>query len=335
MKEALLWEKEKDKIRCVLCNHHCSIPEGKLGVCTVRENRDGTLYSLVYGKIVAMHIDPVEKKPLYHFYPGHPSFSIASVGCNFRCQFCQNADIAQMPHDHDGQIGGKDVEPEQVVDEALIDSCLSIAYTYTEPTVWYEFTKDCGELARKKGLKNIYVSNGFMTKEMINDAKFIDAANIDLKAFNDDFYKKTCGANLDPILDSLKYLKKKGVWVEVTTLIIPDKNDSNEELKQAAEFIADEMGKETPWHLSAFHPDYKMLDVPATPVDTLLRAYSIGKEAGLENVYVGNVNIDTGIDTECPKCGEKVIRRKWMQIIENKIKDNKCPKCGHKIAGYF
>ncbi len=335
MKEALLWEEEKDKIRCSLCNHRCLIADGKRGVCAVRENQKGKLYSLVYGKIVAAHVDPIEKKPLYHFYPGHSSFSIASVGCNFRCLFCQNADIAQLPHDHGGQIVGSDKTPEEIVDEALVDGCESIAYTYTEPTIWYEFSKDCGGLARKQGLKNVYVSNGFMTKEMVDDAGFIDAANIDLKAFNDEFYKKTCGARLAPVLESLKYLKKKGVWVEVTTLVIPGKNDSDEELEQCAEFIAEELGRETPWHLSAFHPDYKMRDVPQTPVETLVRAYHIGKDAGLHYVYVGNVAIDTGIDTVCPKCGEKVIRRRWMQVLENGLEDGKCPNCGHSVAGRF
>ncbi len=332
----MLWKREKGKIRCSLCSHRCLIEEGKRGVCAVRENREGKLHSLVYGKIVAAHIDPVEKKPLYHFYPGHASFSMASVGCNFRCLFCQNADIAQLPRDHGGKIAGRDMKPEQLVDDALTDGCLSMAYTYTEPTVWYEFTKDCGELARKKGLKNIYVTNGFMTKEMIDDAKFIDAANVDLKAFSDDFYKEICGARLEPVLESLKYLKKKGVWVEVTTLVIPDKNDSDDELRQDAEFVADEMGRETPWHISAFHPDYKMRDVPPTPPETLKRAYQIGKDAGLEHVYVGNVSIDTGTDTVCPECGAKVIRRRWMRVMENRLDERgRCPECGRKISGVF
>ncbi len=338
MKEALLWKKEKDKIRCSLCNHRCLIAEGRRGACAVRENREGRLYSLVYGKLVAVHIDPIEKKPLYHFYPGHASFSIASVGCNFRCLFCQNADIAQLPHDHGGLIAGKDYKAEQIVGEARENSCLSIAYTYTEPTVWYEFTKDCGRLARKKGLKNVYVSNGYMTREMIDDAKFIDAANIDLKAFNDNFYREICGARLEPVLESLKYLKKKGVWIEVTTLVIPGKNDSDDELKQAAQFIADELGKETPWHLSAFHPDYKMLDVPPTPLETLMRAYGIGKEAGLRYIYIGNIDSETGRDTICPNCGEVVVRRGWMEVLENRLQGRKpgqCPNCGKLVAGWF
>jgi pyruvate formate lyase activating enzyme len=333
MKEAYLWKKEGGKVRCALCSHRCLIPDGKRGICTVRENQKGRLYSLVYGKLAAVHVDPIEKKPLYHYYPGHASFSIASVGCNFRCLFCQNADISQMPRDS-GRILGRDYTPQQVVDEAGINNCLSIAYTYTEPTVWFEFTKDCGELAAKRNIKNVYVSNGFMTKECIDELKkWLGAANIDLKAFNDDFYKKVCGARLEPVLESLKYLKKVGVWVEVTTLVVPEKNDSDEELKQAAEFIAGELGKETPWHISAFHPDYKMLDSYPTPVETLVRAYKIGKDAGLDYVYVGNVSMEEGRDTKCPKCGEVLIRRRWFEVLENKVKNGKCPKCGCGIAG--
>lgn len=334
MKKAELWKKEGDKVRCSLCNHRCTIPEGKRGICTIRENRKGTLYSLVYGKLVAVHVDPVEKKPLYHFRPGHSSLSIASVGCNFRCLFCQNFDISQMPRDR-GAIMGEDYTPKQVVDEALTDGCESIAYTYTEPSVWYEFNKDTGMLAKKKGLKSIYVTNGFMSREMLDDQKFIDAANVDLKAFDDKFYREICGGRLEPILENLKYMKKKKIWLEVTTLIIPGKNDSDDELKQAAEFVAGELGRDTPWHLSAFHPAYKMLDVPPTPVETLVRAYKIGKEAGLDYVYVGNVAIDTGRDTECPGCGETLIRRRWFEVLENKVEKGRCPACGHEIAGVF
>lgn len=335
MKEAYLWKTEGGKVRCSLCNHRCLISEGKTGVCMVRQNQAGKLYSLVYGKVIAANIDPVEKKPVYHFYPGHRSYSIASVGCNFRCSFCQNWDISQYPRNNNGQIIGRDMTPEQVVKEAIEHDCKSISYTYNEPTVWYEFTKDCGELAREKGLKNIYVTNGFMTHEMIDDAKFLDVARIDLKSFNDDFYKKICGGRLDPVLDNSKYFKKKGVWVEVVTLVVPKQNDSEKEIKQIAEFVADELGKGTPWHISAFHPDYKMMDSYPTPVETLERAYRIGKEAGLENIYVGNAMVEVGRDTICPGCGNVLIRRTWFSVLENKIRNGKCPECGHKIAGFF
>lgn len=334
LKEALLWKGDGTKVKCQLCNHRCSILDGKRGICSVRENRGGKLYSLVYGKLVALHIDPVEKKPLYHFYPGHDAFSIASVGCNFRCSFCQNSDISQMPRDL-GEILGKDYKPQRVIDEAKINKCFSIAYTYTEPTVWYEFTKDCGGLAKTAGLKNIYVSNGYMTKEMLDDQDFIDAANIDLKSFNDDFYKKTCGGRLEPVLETLKYTKKKGIWLEVTTLLIPGQNDSDDELREIAEFIAEELGEDTPWHVSAFHPDYKMMDSYPTPPERLLRAYSIGMETGLDHIYIGNVSISTGRDTKCPKCGEVLIHRRWLEVLENHLKKGKCPKCGHTIVGHF
>lgn len=335
MKEALLWKPEGPSIRCALCNHRCLIPEGKRGVCMVRENQKGKLYSLVYGKVIAANIDPVEKKPVYHFYPGHQSFSIATVGCNFRCSFCQNWDISQYPRDSGGGIIGKDYTPELVVEGALASKCQSVSYTYTEPTVSYEFTKDCGELAHKKGLKNIYVTNGFMTREMIDNAKFIDVARIDLKSFNDEYYRKICGGRLDPVLENLKYFKKKGTWIEVVTLVVPKQNDSDKELKQIAEFISDELGPGTPWHISAFHPDYKMADGQRTPLATLERAYKIGKEAGLQYIYVGNIESKLGRDTLCPKCGETLIKRAWFDILENKLKGGKCPKCETKISGYF
>ncbi len=301
----------------------------------VRENQGGKLYSLVYGKVVAANIDPVEKKPVYHFYPGHRSFSIATVGCNFRCSFCQNWDISQYPRDQGGGILGRDYTPEQVVKEAIASGCQSISYTYTEPTVSYEFTKDCGELAHKKGLKNIFVTNGFMTHEMIDDAKFLDVARVDLKSFSDEYYKKVCGGRLDPVLDNLKYFKKKGKWVEVVTLLVPKQNDSDKEIRQIAEFISKELGPGTPWHISAFHPDYKMLDGQQTPLATMERAYKIGKEAGLHYIYVGNIESKLGRDTICPKCGETLIRRAWFDVLENKITGGKCSRCQNKIMGYF
>ena len=273
MKEASLYEKKEDKkVRCSLCGHRCLILDGKRGICGVRENQGGTLYSLVYGKLIAVHVDPIEKKPLYHFLPGTPSLSIATVGCNFTCKFCQNADISQMPRDQ-GRIWGRDWKAEDVVKEAKRTNCASIAHTYTEPTIFFEFARDVGKLAKKEKIENVFVSNGFMTKECIDASKdWLAAANIDLKAFNDKFYRETCGARLEPVLESLKYLKKLGIWVEVTTLIIPDMNDSDEELKQAAELVAGELGTETPGPLSACHPDYKRLDSHATPLETLLRA---------------------------------------------------------------
>lgn len=301
----------------------------------IKQNRGGKLYSLAYGKLIAANVDPVEKKPVYHFYPGHRSYSIASVGCNFRCEFCQNWDISQYPRNNSGQIIGREMTPVNVVNEAIRTGCKSIAYTYSEPTVWYEFTKDCGDLAKKRGLHNVYVSNGFMTKEMIDDASFLDVARIDLKSFSDEFYKKICGGRLEPVLENLKYFKKKKIWTEVVTLLVPKQNDSDKEIKQIAEFISHELGPETPWHISAFHPDYKMADGERTPLATMEKAYKIGKEAGLHYIYVGNIESEFGRDTVCPKCGAVLIRRAWFEVLENKIKKGKCPKCGQKIAGCF
>ena len=336
MKEASLYERKEDKkVKCNLCNHGCLILDGKRGICGVRENQGGTLYSLVYGKLIAVHADPIEKKPLYHFLPGTPSLSIATVGCNFTCKFCQNADISQMQRDQN-KILGRDWGAKGVVKEAKRTNCASIAYTYTEPTIFFEFARDIGTLAKKEKIENVFVSNGFMTKECIDACKgWLGAANIDLKAFNDKFYRDVCGARLEPILGSLKYMKKAGIWVEVTTLVIPDANDSDEELKQAAEFIAKEMGTETPWHLSAFHPDYKMLDTRATNLETLMRAKKIGQDAGLEYIYIGNVYSEEGNQTKCPKCGEVLIRRFGFEVVSNKLKKGRCSECGKKIAGVF
>ncbi|MBN2517241.1 MAG: AmmeMemoRadiSam system radical SAM enzyme [Candidatus Altiarchaeota archaeon] len=336
MKEASLYKKRGGKkVKCYLCNQNCTILDGRRGLCGVRENQGGTLYSLVYGKLIASHVDPIEKKPLYHFLPGTKSFSIATVGCNFTCKFCQNADISQMPRDQ-GMIRGEDWSAKQVVEETKRNECSSIAYTYTEPTIFFEFARDCGLLAKKEGIANVFVSNGYMTGECIDAAKgWLDAANIDLKAFSDKFYRATCGARLEPILDSLKYLKKSGIWVEVTTLVIPKMNDSDEELRRAAEFIAGELGKDTPWHLSAFHPDYRMLDSPSTPLKTLLRARELGEEAGLEYIYIGNVHSDEGSHTKCPGCGGLLIKRSGFDVVEDRMKGNKCPGCGRAIAGFF
>jgi len=288
MKEALLYEKLDGKVRCNACNHRCIIPDQKKGICGVRENQDGKLYSLVYGKIIAEHIDPIEKKPLYHFLPGTFSFSIATVGCNFKCLHCQNADISQAPTSK--SVGGKTLTPEQIVQDALKNKCPSISYTYTEPTVFMEFALDCMKLAHKKGLKNIWVSNGYMTKETLDlVSPYLDATNIDLKGFTEEFYRDICGARLKPVLENLVEIKKRKIHLEVTTLIIPGKNDSEKELGEIAKFIKKELGADTPWHVSRFFPQYKMMDIPPTPVEKIHQAVKIGKEAGLDYVYAGNI----------------------------------------------
>lgn len=286
MKEALLYKKlGQGKVQCNACNHCCVITENKRGICRVRENQKGTLYSLVYGKIIAGHIDPIEKKPLYHFLPGTFSYSIATVGCNFKCLHCQNADISQSP-----DIVGENRTPEEIVDDAIKNNCPSISHTYTEPTIFVEFALDCMKLAHKNGLKNIWVSNGYMTKETLDlVGPYLDAINVDLKGFTEKFYQEICGARLQPVLDNLIEIKKRGIHLEITTLIIPGKNDSEKELEGIAEFIKKELGADTPWHVSRFFPQYKMMDIPPTPVEKIHQAVSIGKKAGLQYVHAGNI----------------------------------------------
>ncbi len=333
MKEAFLYEKLKDKkVRCNLCPHHCVIEKGKRGICGVRENKEGTLYSLVYGRAVANNVDPIEKKPFFHFFPGSYAFSIATVGCNFRCSFCQNADISQFPKEKK-EIIGEPLSPEEIVSDAKRNKCKSISYTYTEPTIFFEYAYETAKLAKEEGIKNNFVTNGFISKEAIKlISPYLDAANVDLKSFRDDFYKKFCGARLQPVLDSLKLMKELGIWVEVTTLIIPTFNDSTEELKSIAEFVFG-LGKETPWHISLFYPHYKLTDLPPTSVKSLHQARDIGKKAGLDYVYAGNVPGDERENTFCPDCGKKVISRYGFQVLENHLKEGKCPYCGAKIAG--
>ncbi|GBC63312.1 AmmeMemoRadiSam system radical SAM enzyme [Desulfonema ishimotonii] len=332
--EAYLYEKMEDqKVRCHLCSHRCAIRPGKRGICNVRENRDGVLHTLVYEKLIARHVDPIEKKPLFHMMPGSLSYSVATVGCNFRCRFCQNADIAQMPSDY-GNIMGKTVTPEAVVADALKENCRSIAYTYTEPTVYFEFAFETAKRAHEKGLKNVFVSNGYMTPEALKMIRpYLDGANIDLKAFTDEFYRKQCGARLEPVKATLKGMRAAGIFIEVTTLIIPGLNDDPEELTQLAGFIASELGTETPWHISRFHPTYKMTDRPVTPLETLMAASEIGKAAGLKYVYMGNVPGQGGENTICHQCGETVIERLGFQVRANRLKDGRCPDCGAEIHG--
>lgn len=293
MKEALLYEKlDSNKVQCGLCNHRCVINEGKQGICGVRENKNGKLYSLVYGKAIAENIDPIEKKPLYRFLPGTESLSIATIGCNFKCLHCQNADISQISKQQtvNSEQLGKNLPPEEVIKHALDNNCPSISYTYTEPTVFLEYALDCMKLAREKGLKNVWVSNGYMTKETLSlVVPYLDAINVDLKAFTEEFYQEVCGARLKPVLENLKDIKKKGIHLEITTLIIPGKNDSEKELEDIANFIKDELGNDTPWHVSRFFPYHKMNELPSTPVEKISQAVEIGKSVGLKYVYAGNV----------------------------------------------
>ena len=333
MKEAMLYEKlAGERVHCHLCAHECKIDEGRKGVCQVRENRRGTLYTLVYGRTIAKHVDPVEKKPLLHFYPGSRAYSVATPGCNFRCQWCQNAEISQMPRERH-LVAGTEASPQDIVSSAVQNRCRSIAYTYTEPTVFFEYSYDIARTAHGEGLANIYVTNGFMTEEMLETFDpLLDAANVDLKAFRDETYRDYVGGRLQPVLDSLRKMKDLGIWVEVTTLVIPDLNDDREELRDIASFVADELGPETPWHISRFRPAYEMRDRPPTPLTRLQEARDIGEAEGLRHVYVGNVPGEA--NTVCHACGETLIRRSGYRIVDNLVAEGSvCHNCGTTVDG--
>jgi len=303
-----LWEPWRGgpAVHCALCAHRCRIEPSDRGLCGVRENRDGTLYTLVYGCPIAAAVDPIEKKPLFHFLPGSLSYSIATVGCNFTCRFCQNADISQMPRNH-GRIQGSVLAPADVVARALAGGCRSISYTYTEPTVFYEYARDCAVGAVEAGLANVFVTNGYMTGEALAGLTgLVHAANVDLKSFSDDFYREVVGARLQPVLDTIRRMIAAGVWVEVTTLLIPGRNDSDDELAALAGFLAG-VDRDLPWHVSRFHPAAELTDVASTPSATIDRAVAIGAAAGLRYVYAGNVPGHDTESTRCPACGETVI----------------------------
>ena len=333
--EAMLYEKlPEGRVQCRLCAHHCKILPSKRGLCGVRENRGGVLFSLVYGSLIAENVDPIEKKPLFHVYPGSRSFSIATVGCNFTCGFCQNHDISQMPRES-LQVPGHPVNPADIVERAIITGSSSISYTYTEPTVYFEYAYDIAMLARERQLKNVFVTNGFMTGRAIDRiAPYLDAANVDLKSFRDEFYRNQCGARLQPVLDGLRAMKEQGIWVEVTTLLIPGLNDGEEELRQIGSFIAS-LGRETPWHISRFYPRHKMKDIPATQVAAIAHASEIGKAAGLKYVYSGNVPGHQGENTFCSRCGGLLIDRHGYTVRQMHLKGAACLTCKTPLDGIF
>ncbi len=322
--------KDEHAITCVLCQHYCTLKENKHGICGINYNIDGKLVNTTYGHPSAVHIDPIEKKPLYHFLPGSRSLSLGTVGCNFRCPFCQNYEISQTTEVNEAA----DYPPEKVVALALEHHTESISYTYNEPTIWYPYAKDIGVLAKENGLKNVFVSSGYESHEVLEDMKsWVDAANIDLKSFSHDYYKKVLKTNLDGVLDSLERFAKSDIWLEITTLLIPGVNDSEEEIKKMAEFISSKLGTYIPWHFSAFHPDYKMLDTPSTPIETLQKARDIAYSYGIKYVYLGNV-INDG-STYCPKCGAKVIAREGYSTEVVCLEDSRCCKCGELIEGVW
>ncbi len=335
MKEAMFYRQlENGKVECDLCPHFCTLKDGQIGNCFVRKNVGGKLFSLVYGKAVAVHVDPIEKKPLFHVAPGSRSFSLATVGCNFHCKFCQNADISQISKEANVETIGQSTAPEELVSLAISNSCQSIAFTYTEPTVFFEYAYDTAKLAHQAGLLNIFVTNGYINAEPVNFIKdYLDAANVDLKSFSGDFYRRLVGAKLQPVLETLKLMKKLNIWIEITTLVIPDENDAEEELTEIASFIKNELGEETPWHLSRFYPQYKLNNRRPTPISTLQHAYEIGKQHGLRFVYLGNVPGDETESTFCYQCGKKLIDRYGYHIREKNVIANRCSFCGVAIDG--
>lgn len=334
MKEAMLYEKlESDNVKCGLCRHGCVIKPQAKGICAVRINEDGVLYSMVYDKVISSNADPIEKKPLFHVAPGTSSYSIATPGCNFKCSFCQNYSISQMPRDR-GVVLGEAIAPRQIAETANNSGCRSIAYTYTEPTIYYELARDTMECAKDLGLLNVFVSNGYMTREALDDCRgLLDAANIDLKSFREEFYKTYCGGRLYGVLDSLKYMKELGIFIEVTTLLIPDLNESEQEIRELARFIKNELGADTPWHVSRFHPQYRELGRFPTSVETVKFARKIGLEEGLNYVYTGNLPGDEGEKTYCPGCSTVIIDRVGYRIREKNLKNGQCHSCGHQVAG--
>jgi pyruvate formate lyase activating enzyme len=333
MKEALFYRKgNNQEVHCFLCFHCCTIQPGKTGICGVRENRGGVLYTLVYGKAISEAVDPIEKKPLFHFYPGSRSFSIATVGCNFKCLHCQNSGISQMPRD-ERRIAGDELPPSTVVSLAREYNCRSISYTYTEPTVYFEYAYDTARLAHEASLANVFVTNGYTGPEALTAiGPYLDAANIDLKGFSETFYRTVCGARLQPVLDTIALYHKLGIWIEITTLIIPGRNDSDDELREIAQFLKG-LDERIPWHISAFHPTYRLTDARRTPVSTLTRAREIGLSEGLRYVYQGNVPGEDGENTFCYCCKKPLMQRLGFTIAENRIVDGSCPYCKAKIDG--
>jgi pyruvate formate lyase activating enzyme len=324
-----------DAIQCLACNNYCVIPNGKIGICGVRQNENGKLKLLVDNKAVAVNLDPIEKKPLFHFFPGSIAFSLGTFGCNFGCEFCQNWDISQAPKETTIEFWGEDWPPEKIINYCQRHNISVIAYTYNEPTIWAEYALAIMKLAHKNKIKNVWVSNGYMSKETLKlIAPYLDVINVDLKSFREEFYQKVVHAHIEPVKENIKKIWEMGIWEEITTLIIPGFNDSENELKEIAQFLVT-ISPDLPWHISAFYPNYKMLDVPSTPKETILKAYHIGKEAGLKYVYTGNIPDSNYESTYCPNCGFKLIERWGIEMIENNLLGDKCPKCGTKIAGRF
>jgi pyruvate formate lyase activating enzyme len=334
MHEALHYKKIKNKtVQCHLCPKFCLLKQGERGNCRARKNINGNLISLVYARPCSIAIDPIEKKPLFHFLPGSAAYSLGTAGCNLHCQWCQNWEISQSnPED----IPSKEIEPEQIVQNAIDNNCKTIAYTYTEPTIFYEYVLDTAKIARKNKIKNVTVTSAYINKEPLNKLyRYIDGTNIDFKGFTEQFYKKYCFATLQPVLDAIKEIHKIGVWIELTNLVIPTINDDLKKIKEISLWIKNNLGTNIPLHFSAFYPCYKMMNLPRTSPDILLKARQTALKTGLNYVYVGNVMTEEAENTYCPKCKELLIERKGFSITKNNIKNRKCPKCKTSIPGVW
>jgi len=332
MKEALFWERLDGRVLCYLCPRNCKIGEGKTGFCFIRKNIEGKLYLLAYGKPCAVHVDPMEKKPLYHFLPGSNIISLGTAGCNLACKYCQNCDITKVRQE---QVRTFNMPPEVVIKTAVENNCKSIAYTYNEPNIWGEYVMDISKLAREKGLKSVMVTNGYINIKPLHEIyKYIDAANVDLKSLTEEFYTSLTLSHLKPVLDAIVEMKSMGIWIEITNLVIPTMNDSSDELKKLSNWIYSNLGDDVPLHFSAFHPDFKLLNLPRTPAETLEKARKIAMDIGLKYVYEGNIYSEEGSNTYCPSCGRLLIRRNWHSINSNSLINGKC-SCGQNISGYF
>ena len=334
LKKALYWVSlGKDKIQCELCPKKCVLSNGQKGFCRARKNINGQLYTLTYGQPVAIHVDPIEKKPLAHVYPGTKSFSIATAGCNLRCKFCQNWEISQLDAE---KVKVNFIPPEEIVSLAIKNKCKTIAFTYTEPTIFYEYMLDIAKIAKEKGIDCVMHSAGFTNEEPLRQiAKYLKAANIDLKGFSDKYYSSFCQGSLEPVLNAIKILKEEGVWIEITNLLIPGANDSDEDISKLCQWVKENLGENTPIHFARFFPMYKLTNLSPTPLSTLIRAYNIAKKNGIKFIYIGNIPQQMGEDTKCPSCDKLLIKRTGYNILENNIKKGECPFCGEKIAGIW
>jgi AmmeMemoRadiSam system radical SAM enzyme len=323
------YKKDKESLVCLLCHHYCHLKPHQTGLCGVNKNTGNKIECLVYGHLSALNIDPIEKKPLYHFLPQSKSLSLGTVGCNFKCAFCQNWGISQEKKIDTSSY----ISASQVVELAVKHQCKSISFTYNEPTIFYPFAKDVALYAKQYNIKSVYVSNGFESKEVLHDMSgLIDAMNIDLKCFNEKYYKQL-GGTLQAVCDNLKQIVNRSIWLEITTLIIPTKNDSYEELLDIATFIKEELGPYIPWHISAFHPDYKEQKLPRTSVQSLKMAYDIAKKVGLQYVYIGNANFNN--HTCCKRCNHTLISRRYFNTLSNELIQNRCPNCQEVLEGVF